>query len=77
MTVIIGEQIKTARTLLGWSVIKLAFEAGASEATIRKLENGQRFPSADRFIAAMKEALETAGVAFAEGRSPQLKTPRV
>nr|WIE92051.1 helix-turn-helix transcriptional regulator [Mesorhizobium sp. WSM4875] len=62
-----GEQSKAARALLSWSRVRLAAKAHISEPTIVDFENGSRNPN-PRHIAAIRQALEDAGVVFsAEG----------
>ena len=58
------EQIRAARALLGMSQANLAAQVGFSSMTIKRAEGiGQPYPSADA-IAAIRAALETAGVIF-------------
>ena len=54
-----------ARAALGWSIRKLAAEAGVGTATVARFETGQAEPI--RVTAeAMQRALEAAGVVFTE-----------
>jgi ribosome-binding protein aMBF1 (putative translation factor) len=39
---ITGEQVASARRLLGWSHVDLASEAGLNDTTARNSENGKR-----------------------------------
>jgi transcriptional regulator with XRE-family HTH domain len=60
-------QIKAARALLGWSQDQLAFKAGISVPTVKRLEAadgmlGGRPDTAHK----LQEALEAAGVQFIE-----------
>jgi transcriptional regulator with XRE-family HTH domain len=63
---ITGEQVKAARTLLGWSVKQLASKAIVSEATVRNFEGGKHRMT-DRSIASMQWALERASVELTNG----------
>ena len=65
-------ECKAARELLGWSRTRLAARADdISESTIRTFEDGHR--PTDRKISAIRCALESAGVEFAEDAEPKLK----
>ncbi|MDX8436953.1 helix-turn-helix transcriptional regulator [Mesorhizobium abyssinicae] len=64
-----AEQSRAARALLNWSRVRLAAKADLSEVAISDFENGVRKKPAN--IAAMRRALEGAGVVFTEG-SPSL-----
>ncbi|PBB88938.1 hypothetical protein CK215_30380 [Mesorhizobium sp. WSM3864] len=61
-----GEQSKAARALLSWSRVRLAARAHVSEPTILKFENGSRNLNR-RHAAAIRRALEDAGVVFSPG----------
>jgi transcriptional regulator with XRE-family HTH domain len=63
---ITGEQVKAARTLLGWSVKQLAWKAIVSEATVRNFEDGKHRMT-DRSIASIQWAPERASVEFTNG----------
>jgi DNA-binding XRE family transcriptional regulator len=56
-------QIRAARALLGWSQTKLAKAADLSRPTVDRAE---RESVSDDALAAMREALENAGVIFVE-----------
>jgi ribosome-binding protein aMBF1 (putative translation factor) len=71
---ITGDQIKTARLILGWSTETLAAEARLSRSTIRVCERGDTKQSA-WVLDSIREALESAGVEFAEGQPPRCKVP--
>ncbi len=56
------EQVKAARQLLGWSVLKLATRVGVSESAIRLFELGVNLAVLD--LEAVRTVLESAGVEF-------------
>lgn len=69
-------QSRAARALLNWSQPQLAEASGTGVSTIRDFETGKRAPIANN-LAAMKAALESAGVIFVaengEGPGVRLK----
>jgi transcriptional regulator with XRE-family HTH domain len=65
-------QVTGARKLLGWSRVKLAIESGVGNGTIVTFENGLHVPHAG-VLAALKRALEAAGVQFTNGDEPGVK----
>jgi transcriptional regulator with XRE-family HTH domain len=69
---ITGGQIRAARKLLSWSQEALAGHAGVSDAAIGSFERGPWVPS-DRIVRRIREALESAGVEFANGGEPPVK----
>ena len=69
---ITGEQVKAARKQLGWSQMKLAWEANIDPSIIGKFEIGKKRPSV-LSLQTIKRALEDAGVDFHEGEPPRLK----
>jgi hypothetical protein len=62
-TVITAAQCRSARTLLGWSVAKLAAAASVSESALDDFELERRRPDTAT-IDAIQRAFETVGVAF-------------
>jgi transcriptional regulator with XRE-family HTH domain len=67
------EQVKAARQLLGWSFLKLASRVGVSESAIRLFASGVKLALLD--LAAIRRALEAAGVIFIEesGEGPSVR----
>lgn len=70
---ITGEQVKTARELLGWTRERLAGESGLSRATISAYEHRDARQS-ELVVGAIQDALEYGGVEFVEGQPPRLKS---
>lgn len=61
-------QVKAARALLGWSQRDLAARSGVSEPTIKRLEAGDgALGGRETTVAAIRDALETAGIEFTNG----------
>lgn len=69
---ITGEQVKTARELLGWRRERLAAEAGLSTTAIGVCERGDQRQS-ELVVEAIQDVLELAGVEFPEGQPPRLR----
>ena len=59
------EQSRAARRLLNWSKVRLASRSNLSETTIGQFEESLRALSIDK-LAAIRAALEPAGVIFVE-----------
>ena len=57
------EQVKAARKLLGWTRVRLAARANTGEGAIRRYEDGGGI-AATLYLAAIRAALEAAGVIF-------------
>lgn len=66
-----ADQSRAARALLNWSRVRLAAKANLSEMTIGVLENGVRKPRPHN-IAAIRQALEDAGIVFTVEGTPSL-----
>jgi transcriptional regulator with XRE-family HTH domain len=71
--VISAAQVRAARALVGWTQAKLAAKSGLSEIGIQNIEKGATDPRAST-LAAIKRALEAAGVEFTNGRPPGVRT---
>jgi transcriptional regulator with XRE-family HTH domain len=65
-------QSRAARALIGWSQPQLAESASVSISTIRDFETGKRAPIPNN-LAAIRAALEAAGVEFINGTGVKLK----
>ena len=63
--IMIPAQSRGARALLNWSQPELAEASGVSISTVRDFETGKRNPIGNN-LAAMRAALEGAGVLFIE-----------
>jgi transcriptional regulator with XRE-family HTH domain len=62
------DQCRAARGLVAWSQDQLAKHASVGNSTVRDFEKGRRFPL-DENLAAIRAALEKAGVEFIPARS--------
>jgi transcriptional regulator with XRE-family HTH domain len=71
---ITGEQVRTARKLLGWSQFKLALEANVNTGTLVEIEKRRSHPV--RAPSRLQRTLQAAGVEFHEGEPPRLRTAR-
>ncbi|MFC5323633.1 MULTISPECIES: multiprotein-bridging factor 1 family protein [Bradyrhizobium] len=69
------DQSRAARGLLDWSQAELAARSNLSESTIRDFEKGRRIPSINN-LAAVRRALEAAGVQFIDGDHPGVRLVR-
>lgn len=67
-------QSRAARGLVDWSQSELGQRSNLSESTIRDFEKGRRVPGPNN-VAAMRAALEAAGVLFIEpnGEGPGVR----
>lgn len=74
---VITQQIKAARSLLGWEQFELACKAGIAISTVRRLEC-QRGPIGAHFetVEKIRRAFENAGIEFMGNPNPgvRLKT---
>jgi len=57
------EQVKAARELLGWTLVRLAARADASELAVCRYENGRGIGGRID-LTSMREMLKSAGVEF-------------
>jgi len=69
------DQSRVARGLLDWSQAELAARSNLSESTVRDFEKGRRVPSINN-LAAIRRALEVAGVEFIDGDQPGVRLKR-
>jgi len=69
------DQSRAARGLLDWSQAELAVRSNLSESTVRDFEKGRRVPSINN-LAAIRRALEAAGVEFIDGKQPGVRLTR-
>jgi transcriptional regulator with XRE-family HTH domain len=69
------DQSRAARGLLDWSQAELAARSNLSESTVRDFEKGRRVPSINN-LAAIRRALEVAGVEFIDGDQPGVRLMR-
>ena len=66
MSQVMPSQVRAARGLLGWTVRDLANAAGIHRNTVNNFER-ERYAGRPETIAAMRKALEKAGVQFLTG----------
>ena len=66
------EQCRAARGLINWSQGRLAEVARVGDSTVRNFEAGRSSPVANN-LAAIRSALEAAGVEFTNGDEPGVK----
>jgi ribosome-binding protein aMBF1 (putative translation factor) len=67
-----GGQVKAARQLLGWSPKQLADKARLSRSSVLVCESGEK-RQYGWIVEAIECALESAGVQFLEGATPQIR----
>jgi transcriptional regulator with XRE-family HTH domain len=65
-------QSRVARALVEWSQPKLAAASHLSLSTIKNFEKGHHLPTVNN-LAAMRRALEAAGVEFIDGDRPGVR----
>lgn len=71
---ITGDQLRMARTALRLGIRDLAKEANVAPATITRIEAGKSAHAST--LAAIRRALEEAGIEFPDDRTVRLKEPR-
>ena len=69
------EQCRAARAWLDWKQDRLAFEAGVGLSTVKGYEGGKSKPIGAT-LAAMRAALEKAGVSFLDGEALGITGPK-
>jgi len=62
--IIVGEQLRAARGLIGWSQAELAKRAGLSLPTVKRVEIELGVRVSDDARAKLRHALEMAGIEF-------------
>jgi transcriptional regulator with XRE-family HTH domain len=77
---ITGSQMRGARGMLGWSIQKLADEAGVSVSAVQRAERSEGIPNMrTASLFRVRQALERAGVIFIDsnefGAGVRLRTP--
>jgi ribosome-binding protein aMBF1 (putative translation factor) len=72
---ITAKQVKAARGLLGWSVIKLAVKSNVGKFVIDGFEHGTGAPQSTT-IAQLRAAFEAEGVTFGETGKPSIQGGR-
>jgi transcriptional regulator with XRE-family HTH domain len=70
---ITADQVKAARTLLRWSIVKTAVQTSVGKDPIERFERGQRELRPET-LAHLQSAFEAAGVEFTKS-SARLKKP--
>ncbi|RVD57441.1 XRE family transcriptional regulator [Mesorhizobium sp. M2D.F.Ca.ET.185.01.1.1] len=75
------QQIRTARTMLGWTQNELARGAGISGMAVRNIESGATADPRPSTVAALRQALEAGGAEFLgetirADRGVRLRTPQ-
>ncbi len=71
---VITQQIKAARALVGWAQFELACQAGIAISTVRRLE-GEQGPIGAHFdtVEKIRAAFEHAGIEFMGNPSPGVR----
>jgi len=75
VTKLLAVQCKMARVAVAWGVRDLAREAGVSTDTVARLERGEALKEST--LAAIRTALEAAGVEFTNEDAPGVRLRRV
>ena len=75
MSGISSSQVRAARGMLDWSMIRLAKAAGVSISTVKRFEDEQAAPTSESTEATIRHALEIAGIRFLpdDGTGPGLR----
>jgi transcriptional regulator with XRE-family HTH domain len=68
-----GEEIRAARTLLGWTKTDLAERARINRRTVANIEAGKHAPS-QSVLLSIQRAFAAAGIEFVDG-GPTLRAP--
>jgi transcriptional regulator with XRE-family HTH domain len=70
-----SDQLRAARAILGWSQPEVAQAAGVSSMTVKRAEGSGQPPAAGESVAAIRSALESAGVIFVDenGEGPGVR----
>ena len=68
-----GPQIRAARGFLCWDQRDLSMMAVVPLFAVEQIEVGQRMPGLVSAVAAIRRALEAAGVEFTNGDEPEVK----
>jgi transcriptional regulator with XRE-family HTH domain len=74
---VVGERIRTLRTLRGWSLSSLAARAGVGKATLSEIESGQRNPTLETLYAIAAQLEIGLSELLLEGGSPAGDAPTV
>lgn len=61
-----GNQLKAARSLIGWTQKQLADAAGLSIPTVKRAEGASALTASENAVLSIRAALEAAGVEFIE-----------
>jgi transcriptional regulator with XRE-family HTH domain len=72
MNVMTGSQIRAARGFLNWSVRDLGKKSKVHFNTVHAIERGKSIAKPET-LAAIRKALEKAGVEFTNGRRPGVR----
>jgi transcriptional regulator with XRE-family HTH domain len=67
-------QVRAARKLLGWSIVKTAVQTNVGNTLIERFERGQR-ELRPEVLAHLRSAFETAGIEFTKSSARSKKPP--
>lgn len=59
-----GNQLKAARSLIGWTQAQVAQAAGLSIPTVKRAEGAAALSASENAVASIRSALEAGGVEF-------------